>query len=380
MELRVAAEGSRPLLHNIYVGQVETISENIQAAFVLLGNGVRGYFPLSEAKDLIYASPKKEHAPLRPGDEILVQVSRDAMKGKLPALTSNLNFTGNYLVLTSANRKIGFSAKLSREEKELLARWVEPEQENPDRDYGIVVRTNAQEASKETFLCELEYLKKVYRRTAGDGPSRTCFSLLYEAEPFYIEAIRDSSRADLTEIVTDDPQIAQEAAKYLEDISDGAADKVRLYTDKLLPLHKLYRLEHAVEEIRSEKVWLKSGGFLVIQQTEAFVVIDVNSGKFTGRKKAQETYRKINIEAAGEIARQLRLRNLSGIILIDFINMENPDHQQELFHVLKNLLKKDPVKSKVIDITPLHILEMTRKKVRRPVFEDLRELETKTGL
>ena len=128
-----------------------------------------------------------------------------------------------------------------------------------------------------------------------------------------------------------------------------------------------------MEEIRHEKVWLKSGGFLVIQQTEAFVSIDVNSGKFTGRKKMQETYRKINLEAAGEIARQLQLRNLSGLILIDFINMENPDHQDELFHVLQKHLRRDPVKAKAVDITPLHILEMTRKKVRKPVIEELRD-------
>ena len=107
-----------------------------------------------------------------------------------------------------------------------------------------------------------------------------------------------------------------------------------LYQDKLLPLYKLYNLEGAIDEICNEKIWLKSGGFLVIQQTEAFVSMDVNSGKYTGKKKAEETYRKINLEAAAEIARQLRLRNLSGIILIDFINMQNPDHQDELFHVL----------------------------------------------
>ena len=132
--------------------------------------------------------------------------------------------------------------------------------------------------------------------------------------------------------------------------------------------------ETVLEEIQHEKVWLNSGGFLIIQQTEAFVSIDVNSGKFTGKKKMQETYRKINLEAAKEIARQLRLRNLSGIILIDFINMENPDHQDELFHVLQKYLRKDPVKSKAVDITPLHILELTRKKVRKPVIEEIREL------
>ena len=139
----------------------------------------------------------------------------------------------------------------------------------------------------------------------------------------------------------------------------------------------MYRIEHALEEVQQEKIWLKSGGFLVIQQTEAFVSVDVNSGKYTGKKKAEETYRKINLEAAGEIARQIRLRNLSGIILIVFINMSNPDHQDELFHVLQKYLRKDPVKCRAIDITPLHILEMTRKKVRRPVIEEIRDLTEK---
>ena len=135
-------------------------------------------------------------------------------------------------------------------------------------------------------------------------------------------------------------------------------------------------LENALDEVQKEKIWLNSGGFIVIQQTEAFVSIDVNSGKFTGKKKAEETYRKINLEAAKEISRQLRLRNLSGIILIDFINMTNPDHNDELFHVLQKYLRKDPVKCKAIDITPLHILEMTRKKVRKPVIEEIRQIKS----
>lgn len=178
----------------------------------------------------------------------------------------------------------------------------------------------------------------------------------------------------LEEIVTDIPEIFQKLRLYLEDFIPEEAGKLRFYEDRLLPLYKLARLENAVEEICQERVWLGSGGFLVIQQTEAFVSIDVNSGKYTGKKKAEETYRKINLEAAREIARQIRLRNLSGIILIDFINMENPDHQQELFHVLQKYLRKDPVKCRAIDITPLHILEMTRKKVRRPVMEEIRGL------
>ena len=187
-------------------------------------------------------------------------------------------------------------------------------------------------------------------------------------------AVRDIYSRNLEEIITDIPGIYEKLKEYLKDFIPEEADKLSFYEDKLLPLHKLYRLEHALDEVQQEKIWLKSGGFLVIQQTEAFVSIDVNSGKYTGKKKAEETYRKINLEASEEIARQIRLRNLSGIILIDFINMQNPDHQDELFHVLQKYLRKDPVKARAVDITPLHILEMTRKKVRKPVREEILEI------
>ena len=226
-----------------------------------------------------------------------------------------------------------------------------------DETYGYGL--DEQKLSKEEILKELEWLKGRYYKAVVQGRNRTCFSLVLETEPFYVAAVRDAYGRDL------------------EEISPELKEKLRFYQDKLLPLYKLYRVETALDTIQKEKVWLNSGGFLVIQQTEAFVSIDVNSGKYTGKKKMEETFRKINLEAAAEISRQLRLRNLSGIILIDFINMENPDHRDELFHVLQKLLRKDPIKSRAIDITPLHILEMTRKKVRRPVIEDIRELAKK---
>lgn len=297
------------------------------------------------------------------------------MKGKLPALSANLNFTGKYLVLTTGNKKFGLSAKLAGEDRKRLSKWLEEEIQSPEKEYGIVVRTNAAEATKEEIEKELDYLKRQYRKAAVDGRSRTCFSCVYETEPFYVSAVRDANIRSLEEIITDIPEISDTLIAYLEENSPQEKEKLRFYQDKLLPLYKLYRIETAIETVCREKVWLNSGGFLVIQQTEAFVSIDVNSGKFTGKKKAEETYRKINMEAAKEIARQLRLRNLSGIILIDFINMENAEHREELFHVLQKFLRKDPVKSRAIDITPLNILEMTRKKVRRPLIEDLREIQ-----
>lgn len=377
VEIRLESDQGKSILGNIYIGQVENIASNIQAAFVQIEPGKRCYYPLAEAQRAVFSAGRKGNGPLRPGDELLVQVSRDAMKGKLPALTSNLNFTGRYLVLTTGDKKFGLSSKLSQEDRHRLSGWLREEAKRPDKEFGIIVRTNAADASKEEILKELEWLKSRYHKAVVQGRNRTCFSLVLETEPFYVAAVRDAYGRDLDEIITDVPEIGEMIRGYLEEISPELKEKLRFYQDKLLPLYKLYRVETALDAIQKEKVWLNSGGFLVIQQTEAFVSIDVNSGKYTGKKKMEETFRKINLEAAAEISRQLRLRNLSGIILIDFINMENPDHRDELFHVLQKLLRKDPIKSRAIDITPLHILEMTRKKVRRPVIEDIRELTKK---
>lgn len=377
VEIRLESDQEKSILGNIYTGQVENIASNIQAAFVQIEPGKRCYYPLAEAQRAVFSAGRKGNGPLRPGDELLVQVSRDAMKGKLPALTSNLNFTGRYLVLTTGDKKFGLSSKLAQEDRHRLSGWLKEEVERPDKEFGIIVRTNAADASKEEILKELEWLKGRYHKAVVQGRNRTCFSLVLETEPFYVAAVRDAYGRDLDEIITDVPEIREMILGYLEEISPELKEKLRFYQDKLLTLYKLYRVETALDAIQKEKVWLNSGGFLVIQQTEAFVSIDVNSGKYTGKKKMEETFRKINLEAAAEISRQLRLRNLSGIILIDFINMENPDHRDELFHVLQKLLRKDPIKSRAIDITPLHILEMTRKKVRRPVIEDIRELTKK---
>ena len=377
VEIRLESDQEKSILGNIYTGQVENIASNIQAAFVQIEPGKRCYYSLAEAQRAVFSAGRKGNGPLRPGDELLVQVSRDAMKGKLPAQTSNLNFTGRYLVLTTGDKKFGLSSKLALEDRHRLSGWLKEEAERPDKEFGIIGRTNAADASKEEILKELEWLKGRYHKAVVQGRNRTCFSLVLETEPFYVAAVRDAYGRDLDEIITDVPKIREMILGYLEEISPELKEKLRFYQDKLLPLYKLYRVETALDAIQKEKVWLNSGGFLVIQQTEAFVSIDVNSGKYTGKKKMEETFRKINLEAAAEIGRQLRLRNLSGIILIDFINMENPDHRDELFHVLQKLLRKDQIKSRAIDITPLHILEMTRKKVRRPVIEDIRELTKK---
>lgn len=359
------------MLGNIYIGKVEKVQPNIRAAFVRIAPDVMCYYQLTD-KAGDYVLNRRPDGRLLPGDELMVQVEKEALKEKLPGITTNLSFTGKYLVLTSGRKELGFSGKLDNESKRVMRMWMEPLMEE---DFGVIVRTNAKYAEKSELLAEFSYLKQRFLRVAEFGRSRTCYSLLEKTPEDYIQLLRDTAGDELEEIVTDNRDIYENIAAYLEQFQPKERVKLALYEDTLLPLGKLHSLETALSEALRERVWLKSGGFLVIQQTEAFAVIDVNTGKYTGKKKAQETYRKINLEAAAEIARQILLRQLSGIILIDFINMDSEDHRQELMHVLQRYCRKDPVKTVVVDMTALHIVEVTRQKVKKSLAEQAAELE-----
>ena len=204
-----------------------------------------------------------------------------------------------------------------------------------------------------------------------ESGSRTCYSCLYKTLPSYIAGIRDSYAGGLEEIVTDCPDLYGQLKEYLETSQAEDAGKLKLYTDRLLSLGKLYSLDNALSKALDKRVWLKSGGYLVIEPTEAMVVIDVNTGKYEGKKKLEETVLKINLEAAAEIARQLRLRNLSGIIIVDFIDMEREEDRKALLAHLVEVVSRDPVKTTVVDMTALNLVELTRKKVRKPLHEQV---------
>lgn len=368
-QLNFSETASKGILGNIYVGKVQNIVKNIHAAFIEIADGIMCYYSLDDKAEPVFTNPKKDSV-MKIGDEVIVQVSKEGMKTKLPSVSSNLNFTGRYLVLTSQRKELGFSGKLNKEEKKRIREFLEGEM---PENAGIIVRTNARNAKKEEILEELKNLQTRYETLLKKGHSRVCFSLLEEHMPDYLQTLQNVYAQTLDEIVTDDPEVFQAVQNYLNCYGEYEIP-LRFYEDKLLPLSKLYSLESVLERSLQERVWLKSGGFLVIQPTEAFVCIDVNTGKFSGKKKIQETFRKINLEAAKEIAWQLRLRNLSGIILIDFINMENQEDKKELLHTLQAYLNQDPIKGTVVDITPLNIVEVTRKKVRKPLLEEWKAL------
>lgn len=368
-QLTFSETASGGILGNIYIGKVQNIVKNIHAAFIEIADGIMCYYSLDDKAEPVFTNPKKDSV-MKIGDEVIVQVSKEGMKTKLPSVTSNLNFTGRYLVLTSQRKELGFSGKLNKEEKKRIREFLEG---SMPENAGIIVRTNARNAKKEEILEELKNLQSRYEALLKKGRSRVCFSLLEEHMPEYLQTLQNVYTQTLDEIVTDDAEVFQAVQNYLNCYGEYEIP-LRFYEDKLLPLSKLYSLESVLERSLQERVWLKSGGFLVIQPTEAFVCIDVNTGKFSGKKEIQETFRKINLEAAKEIAWQLRLRNLSGIILIDFINMEDQEDKRELLHTLQAYLNQDPIKSTVIDITPLNIVEVTRKKVRKPLLEEWKAL------
>lgn len=368
-QLNPMSLNSDSILGNIYIGKVKNIQKNIQAAFIEIENGIMCYYSMAEKASPCFVNVKKNNV-LKIGDEMIVQVSKEGIKSKLPYVSSNLNFTGRYLVLTSERKELGFSGKLKKEEKKQIREILK---DKIPENVGIIVRTNCRDAQEEEILHELEELMKRYEAVLQKGKSRVCFSVLEKSMPEYVQILQNLYSQDLEEIVTDKQELYECAVQYLKGYKQQEKI-VRYYEDKLLPLYKLYNLQKAFEQAQNERVWLKSGGFLVIQQTEAFVCIDVNTGKCTSKKDMQETFRKINLEAAKEIAWQLRLRNLSGIILIDFINMERDEDKEELMQTLQRYLWQDSIKGTVVDMTELNIVEVTRKKVRKSLAEELKEL------
>ena len=368
-QLNPMSLNSDSILGNIYIGKVKNIQKNIQAAFIEIENGIMCYYSMAEKASPCFVNVKKNNV-LKIGDEMIVQVSKEGIKSKLPYVSSNLNFTGRYLVLTSERKELGFSGKLKKEEKKQIREILK---DKIPRNVGIIVRTNCRDAQEEEILHELEELMKRYEAVLQKGKSRVCFSVLEKSMPEYVQILQNLYSQDLEEIVTDKQELYECAVQYLKGYKQQEKI-VRYYEDKLLPLYKLYNLQKAFEQAQNERVWLKSGGFLVIQQTEAFVCIDVNTGKCTSKKDMQETFRKINLEAAKEIAWQLRLRNLSGIILIDFINLERAEDKEELMQTLQKYLWQDSIKGTVVDMTELNIVEVTRKKVKKSLAEELKEL------
>lgn len=355
------------IMGNIYIGKVKQLSQNINAAFVEFAKGQSGYYSLNENPIPLFTQPNR-HCPLVQGDELIVQVYKENIKTKLPALTSRFTLNSSALVLTAGKPLLSFSNRIENDKvkaqlKILLTPLLHP-------SYGFIVRTQAIHLEPDEILRQARNLIAEYEAIIKKGQYRTCYSLIHESVPAYFEFLQ--KYPGQVSVVTDLKAVYQHILSeyHAEDLS-----WLKLYEDDQWPLIKVYSLTTHLTRAMDAKVWLKSGGYLVIQPTEALVSIDVNTGKFTGKKTPDETYFKINIEAAQEVAHQLRLRNLSGIIMIDFIDMKSGEYRKALLDELKSALGNDPLKTVVYGMTRLNLVEMTRKKERRPLYEQFKKAE-----
>lgn len=346
---------------NMYIGKVKDVVKNINAAFIEYQKGEKGYFSLGDNPYPIFLNSKNNEKVCQ-GDEVLIQIAKEKVKTKDPVLTSKLEITGKYAVLTYGNRKIGFSGKFTDMEKK--KNLIDRLENYKNSQYGFIIRTNAMQADEETIVSEIDALVEKYNTIMENAKYRTCYSLMYEKEKSYRGYLRDVYKEG-DRVITDMREIYEDICKDMPQVN------VTFYENDLQNLLKKYSIEHGIKEILNERVWLKSGAYLVIQPTEALTVVDVNTGKCIKGKVTDEVFRKVNLEAAEEIVRQIRLRNISGIIIIDFINMTDSSMNDELMDKMRELVKGDRIKTNVIDMTELGLMEITRKKLKPPVYEQI---------
>ncbi len=406
VELYCDHKEQRSLVGNVYAGSVYRIAEGIKGAFLHTVDG-DCFLPGTSG--------------LKGGDILAVQIFKDPVGRKLPVAGTNISINGKYFVFTFANKRFGVSKKIKnhkererltaimKEESQSLSAdlssgqqagelredsWIKVDQDHksaikadqvkidydyesatkPDQgfEFGIVARTNAQGVEEDLLRKEFRELTASCRRILKKSLTAAGGSLLYGQVPYYIQLGLELPSGELQEIVTDSQSIFQEWKDYYDGRQDtGLADKVRYYEDDY-PLKNLYRFDHHFQAACQRYVWLKSGGSIVIDPTEAMTVIDVNSGAVTrSPNKADQVFLSMNLEAAREIARQIRLRNISGIILVDFINMKESDGKTKLMKALADYCSKDRSKVRVIDYTALGLVEMTRDKSRKPLRAQL---------
>ncbi len=353
---------------DIVVGRVRDIVKNINAAFVELQPGYTGYYSLEENDSHIFLNSKNTDR-LCQGDWILVQVKKAAIKTKAPVLTSKISLCGQYAVLNINDKGLGFSGKIHQTDfRSNISRLIHAE--DTFGNFGIIIRTNAANVNGDAILEELRTLKDQWERILREAFHRPCYYVVRRAEPEYLRFIKGSYSGEIHEILTDDHEIYKEIEQYIH-LMPLNEIQLTFYKDDLLPLYKLYELESLMKNILSKNVWLKSGAYLVIEPTEAMVVIDVNTGKCIKGRKQEDTIFKVNMEAAKEIAVQLRLRNLSGIIIIDFINMNSDEQKQMLLDELKYHIFQDKIKTSFVEMTKLDLVVLTRKKAEAPIYEQL---------
>ena len=364
---------------NIYKGKVVNIESGIQAAFIDFGVGKNGFLHISDLHPRYFSKAGgkhietigrrkalKERPPiqdcLRKGKEIVVQVTKEGIKTKGATLSTYIALPGKYLVMMPWMRKHGVSHKIDDEDERKRLREILEESE-PPKGRGFIIRTAGQGASKRDIQNDLRYLSRLWKAIEKRIETEGAPGELYQESDLVIRALRDVYNSKITKIICDSETVVRKIREFFSIATPRVKRRVTYYDGKVPLFHK-YKIENEIAKVQSRRVDLKGGGSIVIEQTEALVAIDVNSGRYRKKENAEETAYESNIEAATEIARQLRLRDLGGLIICDFIDMRNAKHRKEVERAFRAAVKADRARARVLSISRFGVVEMTRQRMR----------------
>jgi ribonuclease G len=358
---------------NVYKGKIANVLPGMQAAFVDIGINKNAFLYVDD----IYVSKgisKEDHKDLptvkelvREGEEILIQVNKEAVGNKGARVTTNIALPGRYLVYLPFGQHIGISRRIEAEEERARLKSV-ADRLVQDKE-GLIIRTVCEGVGEQELQADISHLRTRWSEILTEAKGSSTKSLIYQEVDMISKLVRDLMTEEIEECVIDDKtqfnRLLQELHHYPE-----LEGRITLYTGAQ-NIFDYYQISTEIDKSLRRKVWLKSGGYIVIDQTEALTVIDINTGKFIGNQNLEETVLRTNLEAAKEIARQVRLRDIGGIIIIDFIDMIMEENQQSVLNQLEEALKQDRTKSNIVGLTSLGLVEMTRKKIRQNIVEVL---------
>ncbi len=369
VELRVENLENTKQTGTIYKGKVKRIVPAMNAAFVDIGMEKEAFLPL---KDLCSNSSEINCDNLKAGQNLIVQIKRSPVSTKGAKLTCRVSLPGKYFVLLPTTNQVSLSSKYEdpEEREELKERILELIQPINEKSYGFIIRTSAKYATDEEIINDFLILVDLWNSILKKAKRKKAPSILYEEPSKVISILRDYA-GQFNRIITDNARICKEVQEYYESHFPGKNTEIVLYKKRKVSLFTKYEFGSIINKILSVNVWLKSGAYLVIEETEALVVIDVNSGSNCKEKNLEDTAFKINKEAAIEIARQLRLRDLGGIVVIDFIDMKKDKQKEDLIKIFNQELKKDKRPVRVKNFTSLGLLELTRKKLEESLTKQL---------
>jgi ribonuclease G len=360
-EIYIERPGKRSYAGNIYRGKVDNVLPGMDAAFVDVGLERNGFLYVDDVADPEDGEkrPHKITQMLKPGQELLVQVNKDPMGSKGARLTGQLSLAGRYLVYVPGGSGVGVSRRLPTDERDRLRELCKSLK---TKDAGLIVRTVAEGKSVEEMKNDLQFLSRLWTRLKTKAVKVKAPGLVYAEADVSLQVARDLYNESFSTVLVDDPKRHKELVAYLEKVAPELATRVKLYEGDE-PLFRAHGIEEQISKALERRVPLPSGGNLVIDHTEALTVIDVNTGRFTGGKGLEDTITRNNLEAAREVVRQLRLRDIGGIIIIDFIDMEYARNREAVLAKLQAELETDRTKTYVVEISPLGLVEMTRQNI-----------------